>query len=377
MPTAIAAASTAATTTHVPLTPLPDQLERWHAHRDPIAFDVAAQHVLDAAVADGVRRDVPTTDLSAWAFGSHDGRTMELAQIPYAGRHVLPPVSLREHAFAQLTARIGAPASYVRELPPKLAMACVNFGLTNHERPALLRTAGDAVRAIVSDRYAALDDALVLEILDETLTLAGLQRDAMVRAVATGPHTVIRVTMPSEGVAVRVGDVIEHGLEIANSELGLRSVQVTPITVRLVCTNGMRATHGAAATRLRHIGDPLRLRDAFREAVPLALAEARGDIARWKQSVDILIDDALAEVESLRAFGATTSDVQAIARTLSASLTGTDGPRASEEVSEALHRPTWLYDVSNAVTATARDRGTAARLELEQLAHRHLQARTR
>ena len=61
MPTAIAAASTAATTTHVPLTPLPDQLERWHAHRDPIAFDVAAQHVLDAAVADGVRRDVPTT----------------------------------------------------------------------------------------------------------------------------------------------------------------------------------------------------------------------------------------------------------------------------------------------------------------------------
>lgn len=372
-----AAAPYAPTPSLTPLVAAADQAERWIHRPTDLDFNAAAKVILDAAAADGPRRDISTTSLAGWAFGSSDGRAMELAAIPFAGRLVPPPLAFREHAFAQLATRVGAPASYVRELPPKLAMACMNFGLARHDKPALLRLAGNSVRAIVSERYAALDDALVLEVIDETIRHAGLQNDALARVVAVGTTTVVRITIPNEGVAVRRGDIIEHGFEVSNSELGLRSVQVTPITYRLVCSNGMRAWQSAATTRLRHIGDPARLRDAFREAVPLALAEARGDIDRWKRAVDSLVDDAFAEVESLRSFGASTTDVQTIARTLAPTLSGAPVTGAFDELAASLRRPTTVFDFANAITATARDRNTAARLDLEQLGHRYLVSRTR
>jgi hypothetical protein len=83
-----------------------------------------------------------------------------------------------------------------------------------------------------------------------------LRHDAQVRSTVHGPHTVLRITLPTEGVAVRRDDVIEYGLDIGNSEIGLRSMQVTPVTYRLICTNGMRAWRSEAATRLRHAGNP-------------------------------------------------------------------------------------------------------------------------
>jgi regulator of sirC expression with transglutaminase-like and TPR domain len=66
---------------------------------------------------------------------------------------------------------------------------------------------------------------------------------------------------------------------------------------------------------MRHIGDPQRLREQLRDAVPTAFAEARGDIERWKRAIDTLIDSAAEEIESLRRFGLGSSEVQAVART--------------------------------------------------------------
>jgi len=100
-------------------------------------------------------------------------------------------------------------------LPAKLQMACMNWGLTRDKQSALLRTAGGQVRAVASDRYAALDDALVLDVVGEVLDRAYLA-DCRVRASAVGSHTLLRVTMPSESVAVRKDDVIEWGLDIGN-----------------------------------------------------------------------------------------------------------------------------------------------------------------
>lgn len=234
-----------------PLRPRPDQHEHWIAHRNPVHFEEAAQLVLDAHAADGERFDVTAHDLRTWSFGGASD-VMALAPIPLAGR----------------VARIGAPPSYVRGLPAKLQMACMNFGLTHAKQPALLRLAGGEVRAIVSDRYAALDDEFVLDVIHEVLDKAGYLADARVRASAVGAHTLLRITLPGEGVAVRAGDVIEWGLDIGNSEVGLRSVQITPITYRLVCTNGMRAWKSESAIRMRHVGDPKRLHDQLRDAVP-------------------------------------------------------------------------------------------------------------
>jgi hypothetical protein len=225
----------------------------------------------------------------------------------------------------------------------------------------------------VSDKYASADDALLLEMVSETLAKGGYRDDARVRAVAVGPHTLLRITLASEGTAVKVGDVIEHGIDIGNSELGLRSVQVTPVTFRLMCTNGARAWRSEAALRMRHIGDPKRLREQLRDAVPVAFAEARGDIDRWKRSVDTLIDSAAEEIETLRRFGLATSEVHAVARTFAQDQRLLPERSSAESLNEALKGPTTAFDVANAITATARERNdVAARLSLEEVGHRYL-----
>jgi len=98
-----------------------------------------------------------------------------------------------------------------------LQVANMNWGLAREKQSALLRLAGGEIRAVVSDRYAALDDALVLQVVADVLDRAGFLRDTLVRATAVGTSTILRVTLPSEGVAVKVGDVIEYGLDIGRS----------------------------------------------------------------------------------------------------------------------------------------------------------------
>ncbi|MCC6874787.1 MAG: DUF932 domain-containing protein [Sandaracinaceae bacterium] len=359
------------------LRPRPDQGERWIAHTRPVPFEEAAQHVLDAHAEDGERDDVVAHDLRTWAFGSNDGRTMQLAPVPLPGRPSSEPIALRDLAFTQLAQRIGAPPSYVRTLPGRLQMACMNYGLTQTKQPALLRLAGGEIRAVVSDRYAAIDDELLLDVVGEVLARAGYLSEACVRASAVGAHTLLRVTLPGESVAVKPGDVIEHGLDIGNSEVGLRSVQVTPITYRLICTNGMRAWRSEAAVRMRHVGDPKRLKVQLRDAVPVAFAEARGDIERWRRATEVLIDNALDEVEGLRAFGLGQAEVQAVGRQIMESGALLPASTGNETLTQLLSVPTTAYDMANAITATARDRtDVASRLTLEETAHRYLTRRT-
>lgn len=182
--------------------------------------------------------------------------------------------------------------------------------------------------------------------------------------------------MPAESIAVRKDDVIEYGLDIGNSEVGLRSVQVTPITYRLVCTNGMRAWRSEAAVRMRHVGDPRRLHEQLKDAIPVALAEARGDIDKWRRATDVLIDNALDEIESLRLVGLGQAEVQAVGRELAMANGLLSANSSAQTILDALKVPTTAYDVANAITSVARERGeVAARLTLEEQGHRYLSRR--
>jgi Domain of unknown function (DUF932) len=354
-----------------------DQPQQWMIHSHPVPFVEAAALVRAAHQQDGARTDEVAFDLRTWAFGSNDQESMQLVRVPLPGRETSRPLVLRDLAFGQLCQRIGTPPAYIRDLPLKLQVACMNWGLAQAPQNALLRLAGDEVRAMMSDRYAAIDDDFLLDVVDSVLSKSGFRDDALVRATSTGPHTLLRVTVPSAGVAVRKDDIIEYGLDIANSELGLRSVQVTPITHRLICTNGMRAWRSDAALRMRHVGDPARLREQLRDAIPVAFAEARGDIARWKKATEVLISDALDEIENLRAFGITSAETQAISRSLAVSTGLLPAGAEGGDLSHLLRGSTSAFELANAITATARERNdVTARLNMESLGHRYLVSKT-
>lgn len=356
---------------------LPDQRDHWRSYDTPLGIDEAIELVVRSAEADGPRVDHEAIDLRAWAFGSTDGETMALTRVPFRGRPRREPLRLRDHAFSQLCQRLGAPATYIRRLPAKLQVACMNYGLTRERRPALLRSSGDELRAILSDRYAPLDDTELFDVLGQELDGIGYRDEMRVRSLGTGSTTVLRITLPGEGVPIQKDDVIEYGIDVANSELGLRSVEITPVTYRLVCANGMRAWKSETAMRMRHVGDPARLAERLRDAIPLAFAEARGDLDRWRRSVDVMIDDALEEVASLRSFGLSSASLRDVERELSREANLLPAISNARSVSEALESArVSAFQVANAMTATAKgNASTIGRLSMEEAAHRYLARR--
>jgi hypothetical protein len=96
-------------------------------------------------------------------------------------------------------------------LPLRLQVACMNWGIVRQTAPALLRLAGDEIRAIVSGRYAAADDGMLLQIVADLLDRGGYRDDVRVLTLATGPYTLLRITLPNEGAPIMAGDIIEHG----------------------------------------------------------------------------------------------------------------------------------------------------------------------
>jgi hypothetical protein len=364
-----------------PLVPELDQAQIWRDYRDnPIGFEEAYQKVLGHHDADGNRQDIQITALRSWAFGpAPDSQHMAIWQLPIAGRKNVVALPLRQNAWSQLCGKLSLPAEYVGRLPAKLQMACVNWDMAQHSKDAFARMAGGSVRALLSARYAPIDDGHYLQVVSDVLGEAGYRNDARVRVVAAGPNTVLRVTIPTGAKMVR-GQAMEFGIDIGNSELGLRSVQVTPVTYNLVCTNGMRAWRSEATHRLRHVGDPSRLQDALKDAVPVAFAEASGDLNRWQKATESMIDNALAEIESLRSFGFTKPERESIGKQLVADSDLT-GPSFYEALKGA---STTVFDVANAITAVGKGRGqdddgmvkVEARLRFEDIGHDYLLRRT-
>lgn len=364
------------------LVPEADEQQLWITYGDsPIGFEDAYQKVLGHHERDGERQDYQISGLRSWAFGpaGKDDPRMAIWQLPIAGRKNVVTLPLRVNAWSQLCAKLALPADYLVRIPAKLQMACVNYDLARNKKDALARTAGGSVRALLGARYAPMDDDHYLQVVSDVLSAAGYRNDAMVRVVATGPQTVLRVTVPTGAKVIR-GATMEFGIDIGNSELGLRSVQVTPVTYNLVCTNGMRAWRSEATHRLRHVGDPNRLKEALEDAVPVAFAEASGDLDRWQKATESFIDDALSEIEGLRSFGFSKPECETIGHQLVAD-SGLTGPNLQETLRDA---STTVFDVANAITAVGKNRLTGeddlvkveARLRFEDAGHDYLHRRT-
>ncbi|HHH31143.1 MAG TPA: DUF932 domain-containing protein, partial [Polyangiaceae bacterium] len=169
----------------------------------------------------------------------------------------------------------------------------------------------------------------------------------------------IRLTFPSEAVAVKPGDISHVGLDISSSSFGRSAVHIRSVIWRLVCTNGVRMPEGASRFSFRHVGDADRLQDGIGEAIPVALAHARGTMGRWRRAVTVMVDRVAELVANMR------------------DLTGLERSRIRDELQLAhgtaeVPERTDAYNLVNAITAAAHDAEPARRLELESFAGRVL-----
>lgn len=147
---------------------------------------------------------------------------------------------LNDLAHKQIADRLQIPFRYytkMREEHPRLLDDNINSWFNKAPERRMLRILDGSVRAFLSDRYRRLDN---LELADAVLPLIQEMKAAeIVSSEITETHMYIKVINRKLKAEVAVGDVVQAGIVISNSEVGLGSLKVEPLLYRLVCRNGL------------------------------------------------------------------------------------------------------------------------------------------
>lgn len=152
----------------------------------------------------------------------------------------LEQFAVNELAHQQIASRLQIPQRYynkMREEYPSLLDENINSWFDKNSDRRMIRTLDGSVRAFLSDRYRRLDN---LELADAVLPIIKEMRGAeILSSQVTETHMYIKVINKKMKAEVGVGDIVQAGLVISNSEVGLGSLKVEPLLYRLVCKNGL------------------------------------------------------------------------------------------------------------------------------------------
>lgn len=193
--------------------------------------------------------------------------TRRLSLVPdQAGQIVMEGVNggmtLRPSAHAQLAATLGIPKPYYDRMQaeaPDLLASNANRWLQKAQKK-LIRTLDGEVRAILSDSYRPLDN---LDLANAVLPILKNVDARVESAEVTESKLYLKVVSDRIQGEAKVGDLMQAGAVIGNSEIGHGSLSVSALDFRLACLNGMiRET----AIRKAHLGRGARGMDAIEDA---------------------------------------------------------------------------------------------------------------
>ncbi len=309
--------------------------------------DFASQ--LQAAIP--LKRDiVAPTQKAAMRYSGDAGLTMEVAG---EGEY-----TLRETAHGQVAEWAGIPAKYYRRMQdeaPALLAENVNTWFESASARRMFRTAGAGMRAFLSDRYHRIENEEIaraaLPILQET---PGLQIRAL--EITERRMYIFATTSHVQG-EVKVGDVVEAGVKVSNSEIGYGAAKVEPIVFRLICRNG--ATMQDSRLRAAHLGRRVDegedlnaiFHDDTRKADDSALLLKMRDVIRWAMS-EAALKSSLDKLRQLTTNAIKADPVRAV-EVLSAKIGANEGEKT--DILSALIKGADLsaWGLVNAVTYQA------------------------
>ena len=143
-------------------------------------------------------------------------------------------------AHQQIASRLGIPYRYyqkMQEAQPSLLDENVNTWLQEAPERRMIRVLDGRVRAFLSDRYRRLDN---LELCAAVLPVIREMKGASIESCeVTESHLYLKVINKRMKAEVTVGDAVQAGFVVSNSEVGLGSLRVEPLVFRLVCKNGL------------------------------------------------------------------------------------------------------------------------------------------
>jgi hypothetical protein len=158
-----------------------------------------------------------------------------------------------EYSHRQIAERVGIPAKYaqtMRSEAPDLYATNVNYWFNQNVERRLVRTLNGNVRAFLSDRYQRIENEQVLATI---LPIFQEHPELQFQSLAlTGSRMYLKATLPTIRGEVKVGDIVEAGIEVRNGEIGNSMFETWPFANRLACKNGMR--FGVGGFKKLHIG---------------------------------------------------------------------------------------------------------------------------
>lgn len=322
---------------------LPDEPDTWTNFDPP-----AGVHTLQA------RASLHATDFAL--LPSDLGRRVRVSYDPQGVLQLEAPggpFRLRRLALRGLTRRLGVA---LRPCDPVLAVQRLQEALARHGRALLLRVVGGEVRAVLGSGYGPVDNATIGAELVRAAERLGAS--LCVRGFGSGLRTLVRLTMPSAPRSVRIGDVVERGVDVANSEVGLGALRIVPVVHRLACSNGMRIVDARRGWRLVHVGDPDRLAAELTSHVEAALQATLSAVDRFAHASRVRVASQESVADELIDIGFSPTAAQRIL------------DQATDDAGDtAITR----MDVANAVTWIAQSCPRhSRRARLEELAYRYL-----
>ena len=162
---------------------------------------------------------------------------------------------LRPLAHGQLAQELGIPKAYYDRMlkdSPDLLAQNVNHWMHSEPKTRMVRTLDHEVRAILSDRFRPLDNYDLMQAALPALRERNLR---LVSSTLTDTRLYLKVTDPALSAPAprprRVGDLVEGGIVIRNSEVGDGALAIEALLFQLSCLNG--AIIGIAVRKF-HVG---------------------------------------------------------------------------------------------------------------------------
>lgn len=146
---------------------------------------------------------------------------------------------ITDYAHGQIASRLDIPKGYydrMKSESPELLLDNVNHWLKKSNDRRMVRTLDGSARAFLSNRFRTLDNIDLAEAVLPKIQESGASIES---CDITDKKMYLKTIFPKFEGNIEVGDPVQFGLSISNSEVGAGSVKIEPLIYRLVCRNGM------------------------------------------------------------------------------------------------------------------------------------------
>ncbi len=216
--------------------------------------------------------------------------------------------TVTDHAHKQLANKLGVPTKYYERMRsdlPWLLDANINGWFDNKPERRMVRTLDGKARAFLSDRYRRIDNFDVAEVV--LPTLQEIPDCEIVSSELTETRMYLKALTPRLRANVTVGDEVQAGLVISNSEVGAGAVKIEPLIYRLWCNNGMIIAD--RAMRKFHVGR--QIEDGGEDAFEIFATETiEADNKAFMLKVRDVVRAAFNEIDFQRAVNKLTESTQ-------------------------------------------------------------------